>query len=155
MPPQENRVKWEAAIPFNSEGLYTPAAGAESATPGALIQSSVWNAIFTDISSALTLLGQQLYGTTTVAVSPYVPITGDAFLLVNKASAVTINLPTAASRSGYPLSVKDISGVAQTNVITINPNGADTIEGLTSLTIAVAYGGYTLYPVTGGWILHP
>jgi len=142
-------------MPFNSGGLYTPASGAESAVPGGLIQSAVWNAIFTDISSALTLLGQQLYGTTMVSTSPYVPVTADTFLQVNKASAVTINLPTASSRNGYPLIIKDVSGVAQTNVITINPNGADTIEGLTALTIAVAYGGYILYPVTGGWILSP
>jgi hypothetical protein len=142
-------------MPFSSEGVYSPASGAESAVPGGLIQSAVWNAIFTDISSALTLLGQQLYGTTTVTTSPYVPATTDTFLQINKASAVTVNLPTAASRNGYPIRIKDTSGVAQTNNITINPNGADTIEGLTSLTIAVAYGGYILYPVTGGWILSP
>lgn len=115
----------------------------------------MWNAIFTDISSALTLLGQQLYGTTTVTSTPYIPLDTDAFILVNKSSAVTIDLPTAASRDGYPLAIKDISGLANTNNITLTPNGAETIEGLTTLVINVSFGGYSLYPVASGWILKP
>lgn len=142
-------------MPFNSAGLYTPATGATTAAPGDLIRSSTWNAVFTDISSALTLLGQQLYGTTSVIVSPYVPVAADSFLLVNKATAVTINLPLASSRNGYPLTIKDISGAAQTNNITINKNGSDLIEGLTFIVIDVSYGGYKLYPVTGGWVIRP
>lgn len=140
---------------FNSGGVYTPPTGAENAAPGEVIRSATWNSIFTDISAALTLLGQQLYGTTAVTTTPYVPVITDAFLQVNDAGAVTINLPTAASRSGYPLAIKDVSGAAQTNNITINPNGAETIEGLTSIKINVAYGGFNLYPVTSGWVLHP
>jgi len=142
-------------MPFNSAGVYTPASGATTAVPGQLIQSAVWNAIFTDISSALTLLGQQLYGTTTVVSTPYVPVLTDSFLLVNDAAPVAINLPTAASRNGYPLTIIDSSGAANTNNITITPNGVETINGLTSLVIGVAYGGYILYPVSGGWILRP
>lgn len=142
-------------MPFNSAGTYTPASGATTAVPGQLIQSAVWNSIFTDLSNALTLLGEQLYGTTSVTSTPYVPVSTDAFLLVNDAAPVAINLPTAASRSGFPLSIKDISGAANTNNITITPNGADTIQGLASLVISDAYGGYLLYPVTGGWILRP
>lgn len=142
-------------MPYASTGVYTPPTGAENATPGGLIQSSIWNSIFTDISSALTLLGQQLYGTTTVTTSPYVPVTTDANLLVNKSTAVTINLPTAASRNGYPLKIKDISGVAQTNNITIAANGSETIEGFASVPINSAWGHYNLYPVTGGWIILP
>ena len=142
-------------MPFSSSGQYTPASGATTAAPGQLIQSAVWNAIFTDLSSALTLLGQQLYGTTAVTSTPYVPIATDSLLLVNDTAPVIINLPSASSRNGYPLAIKDSSGAANTNNITINRNGSDTIEGLTSLTIAVAYGGFELVPVTGGWIIRP
>lgn len=142
-------------MPFNSAGVYTPASGALTAAPGAVIQSAIWNAIFTDMSSALTLLGQQLYGTTPVTATPYVPVAADAFLQVNFAAPVVINLPAASTRSGYPLAVKDISGAAQTNNITINRNGTDTIDGLTSLVIDAAYGGYKLYPVAGGWVIRP
>lgn len=142
-------------MPFNGAGTYTPVSGATTAAPGDVIRSSTWNAIFTDISDALTLLGTQLYGTTTVASTPYAPVATDAMLLVSVAGAVTINLPSAASRSGYPLAIKDISGAAFTNNITINRDGSDTIEGATSIVISEDWGGWMLYPVTGGWILRP
>ncbi len=142
-------------MPFNAAGTYTPASGATTAAPGDLIRSSTWNAIFTDISDALTLLGTQMSGTTTVSSTPYVPISTDAMLIVSVAGAVTINLPAASSRNGYPLTIKDVSGAANTNNITINRDGADTIEGLTSITIATDWGGYNLHPVTGGWIIRP
>ncbi len=140
-------------MPFAANGVYTPVSGATTATPGALIRSAVWNSSFGDISSALTLLGQQLYGTTSVTTTPYVPLTADTLILMNVSGAAVVNLPTAASRNGYPLALKDVSGAANTNNITINPNGADRIEGLVAITINAAWGGYILYPVSGGWIL--
>lgn len=142
-------------MPFNSSGVYTPASGATTAAPGDIIRSTIWNAIFTDISDALTLLGQQVYGTTPVASTPYVPVAADSLILVNFAGAVAINLPLASSRSGYPLAIKDISGAASTNNITINKNTTDTIEGLSSIVINADYGGYYLVPVSGGWIIRP
>lgn len=45
-------------MPFDNTGTYTPAAGAESAAPGQTIRSATWNNIFTDLSSALTDIGQ-------------------------------------------------------------------------------------------------
>jgi len=45
-------------MPFNSSGVYTPASGATTAFPGQVIASATWNAIFTDISNALTDLAQ-------------------------------------------------------------------------------------------------
>lgn len=142
-------------MPFNSSGIYSPASGATTAAPGTLIQSAVWNAIFTDISSALTLLGRQLYGSTAVISTPYLQIATDTLLLVNNAGAVTINLLAASADNGYPLIIKDTSGAAHTNNITITANGSDTIEGFASITINTDYGWYKLFPVTGGWILIP
>jgi hypothetical protein len=143
---------------FNSSGVYTPPAGATTAAPGDLIKSATWDAIFTDISAALTLLGQQLYGSTAVnhAASPYTQLATDTLLLVDSSGGtVTINLLAASAASGYPIRIKDSQGSANTNNITIARNGSDTIEGLTSLTINEAFGGYFLYPVTGGWIISP
>jgi hypothetical protein len=142
-------------MPFNSSGVYTPATGALTASPGALIQSAVWNAINADYTAALTSLGQQVYGLTNVGTTPYIPLSTDTFIGVNIASASVVNLPTGASRNGYPLAIKDLSGAAQTNNITINRNGGDTIEGLTSIVINTAYGGYNLFPVASGWVIHP
>lgn len=142
-------------MPFDSDGVYTPPNGAENAAPGDIIRSETWNDIFTDISEALTLLGEQLYGQTAVTATPYVPAATDTLALVNVAGAVTVNLPLSSARDGYPLTIKDISGAAATNNITINKNTTDTIEGLSSIVIATNWGGYTLVPVTGGWIIKP
>ena len=51
--------------------------------------------------------------------------------------------------------IKDLTGNAATHNVTINRNSTDTIDGLTSITINAAYGGYELAPVTGGWIILP
>lgn len=103
----------------------------------------------------MTTLGGALFGTTTVSSTPYVPLSTDTFLLVNVGAAAVVNLPSAASRAGYPLTIKDISGAASTNNITINRNGTDTIDGLTAVTLNVDYQGYSLHPITGGWALRP
>lgn len=142
-------------MPFDSSGTYTPPTGATTAAPGDVIRSSIWNSVFTDLSNALTLLGTQLYSTTPVTTTPYVPLSTDATLLVNVGGASVINLPSAASRDGYPVLVKDTSGAAATNNITINRDGTDTIDGLTNIKITSNYGAYWLQPITGGWIIRP
>lgn len=140
---------------FNSHGVYTPPAGATTAAPGDVIQSAVWNSIFSDLSSALTLLGQQLYNTTSVASSPYTVLSTDTFILVNTGTTITIDLLLSADAAGYPVTIKDSTGTASTNNITITAAGSDTIEGDATLLINTDYGGYILYPISGGWVLRP
>ena len=45
-------------MPF-SGNVYTPPPGAENAAPGQVVQSAVWNSIFTDIATALTAVMNQ------------------------------------------------------------------------------------------------
>lgn len=95
-------------MPFNATtGVYTPAAGAETAAPGDLIQSTVWNAIFTDLSTALTEVGQ-LLGT-----APSTPVASLAL-----ASGGVIDWDTG----GYQIT-------ESTNTLTLNSGNpdADTI----------------------------
>lgn len=72
---------------------------------------------------------QGFFNQTTVAVTPYTVGASDGVLLVNTAAARTINLP-AASGGKRILDLIDISGLAETNNITLVPNGADRICGL-------------------------
>lgn len=82
-------------MPFNAAtGVYTPASGAESAAPGVIIASAVWNAIFTDLSTALTQLAQNAQP---VQGSQY-SITGVNFNSGNTDNPITITLPANCTR---------------------------------------------------------
>lgn len=120
-------------------------------TPGSYL-----NAVDSGAGSLYTL--NVLYPAPTNVTSGGTTTIGSADLgdfLVNVNSSVTMQLPTAASRGRFPVSVVDIGGYASLiNPITIVPNGAETIMGFSSLPITSAYGGYTLWPIaTGGWYL--
>jgi hypothetical protein len=86
----------------------------------------------------------------------------DMALLINPspAGAVTIQLLASAGRSGLPIIVKDLSGLANTNNITIAPASGETIDGLSAAAAAanglavidVDYAARTFYPLSsGGW----
>lgn len=82
-------------MPFNpSTGIYTPPAGAESATPGATISSATWNAIFTDISLALSQLAQNTQPVLGVVLSAI----GVNFNAGNTDTAILIVLPANCTR---------------------------------------------------------
>ena len=67
------------------------------------------------------------------------------FLEVDTTAARTITLPAAASVvPGRFYIIKDSNQLANTNNITVNPNGADTIDGLSSLVINSQDSSYTL-----------
>lgn len=86
----------------------------------------------------------------TIAVDP-----NDADILVSLSSPapVTVNLGAAASAQTY-VSIKDYAGNASSNNITINPSGAETIDGAASALIGSDWGALTLYPLPGiGWYL--
>jgi hypothetical protein len=89
---------------------------------------------------------------TTVAAPATVTVSSNAYgdVLVTTNAAVIVNLPASASRQGVPVSIVAVTTL--TPNITINPNGAETIMGLASITITSSYGAFTLWPLsTGGW----
>lgn len=78
----------------------------------------------------------------------------DDHILLNKTigAATTVNLPAAATRTeGRHIKIVDIKGDAASNNITITPDGAETIVGLSTWVIANNYGSVTLWPMSGGW----
>jgi len=61
-----------------------------------------------------------------------------------------------AQTAGYvllrlPIEVKDSTGHAQANPISVVRNGADTIDGLTTYPIASDFDAKTFKPETGGY----
>jgi hypothetical protein len=80
------------------------------------------------------------------AVSYTMLVTDQLVAVTDTTSVRTITLPAAtAVGPGAKYTIKDESGAAATNNITIARAGADTIEGATSLVISTNYGKATLY----------
>lgn len=115
----------------------------------------------TDVQSAIEEVGAQAAGSFTptlvaAADSPYTVQSSDVALYVDTtAGAVTINLQPQAARSLIPLQIKDTGGMAGTNVITVTPSGAETIDGQAPALIDSNFGGLRLNPKTGGYTVAP
>lgn len=80
------------------------------------------------VSGGSQSLAVRIAGTATVTAA-----TSDAVILINFAGAVTVNLPAGVDKQ--ILWIGDISGAAETNNITINRAGTNTIFGGTSYTL--------------------
>ncbi|HJU23895.1 MAG TPA: hypothetical protein VJ891_15420 [Casimicrobiaceae bacterium] len=81
----------------------------------------------------------QLWPVKTVTGASYAASTTDFWIDVNFAGAVALTLPTAPV-GGTTFFLKDASGAAATNNITINAGSGDSIEGSSSTVIKVNYG---------------
>lgn len=86
---------------------------------------------------------------TTPEAYPYNVIGSDYCILASSAAANTINLPVSSS-TGRVLIIKDATGSAGNNPITINGNG-NTIDGQASINIPNNYGFATLIFNGNGW----
>lgn len=92
----------------------------------------------------------------TFAMSPYTPTNSDGTLLVNtSAGSVTINLQAASARAGLDLTIKDDTGNAAANPISVVPSGAETVDGLAPYPIDSNYLGATFSPQSGGYFIKP
>lgn len=83
-------------------------------------------------------------GTTTLGVSDYIA------LIRTSSSTSTITLPAiSSSNDGQVIIVKDNSGKAGTNYITINPTGSDKIDGSSTTSIRNNWGSLTFVAYNG------
>jgi hypothetical protein len=75
-------------------------------------------------------------------------------VLVNASAPVTITLPTALSMSqegfSFGVFIKDISGTANVNNITVNFTSPEKCDGLSSLVVNNPYGWLAVSPIPGG-----
>jgi hypothetical protein len=121
-------------------------------TTGTLIQNSV--AILSDagalsgltslsVTGPTTLNGAQIYKRTATAISYTVLITDMYVGVTSTAAPRTISLPNVGVTAGQVFTVKDESGGAATNNITVDVNGGvKTIDGAASQAINGNYDGY-------------
>jgi len=84
--------------------------------------------------------------------SPYTVLASDCTILADAtAGAITVNLPAAANNTGRVITVKKIDSSA--NEVTIDPNGAETLDGATTQSIGVQYTAYTMQCDGSNWFL--
>jgi len=84
----------------------------------------------------------------TVTSSETLTATDDIVLVDASSGAVTITLPAAADRA-WTYDVGKID--ASSNLLTIDGDGAETINGETTIQIQFQDDTVTLAPITGGW----
>jgi hypothetical protein len=103
-------------------------------------------------TGAVTISTVGQYGTKSVTASSYVVLNTDTYVGINFAGGVSIALPSGATVvQGKFIILKDESGAASTNVITVNANGADTVDGQASFILSLNYGSVTLLWNTNHW----
>lgn len=90
-----------------------------------------------------------------VTAATYAARAGDRLIGVNRAGAVTVTLPTAQLRAGRNYTVKDESGAASTNNITVATEGSETIDGSATDVISDNYGAKHYYSNGSNWFEVP
>lgn len=117
---------------------------------GTVIDPNDAIALFDDYDEGLSPPPQGLIATSVTDAS-YQVLATDTLIEVNHAGAVTITLDDPDARALYGLVIKDVSGAASSNNISI----VGGVDGIDPLSITVDYGGYSLYPSSGTYRLMP
>jgi len=90
-----------------------------------------------------------------VTAATYTAKAGDRLIGVNRAGTVTITLATAEVRKGRIYTIKDESGAAAANNITVATQGSETIDGSATDTISEDYGSKIYYSDGSNWFTVP
>lgn len=102
-------------------------------------------------SGGLALTGGILRVYRTAVASDYNNVSEVIIGVTSTASARTVQLMTASLAAGKVVIVKDESGGAGSNNITISTEGSETIDGAASATISSNYGAVRLYCDGSNW----
>ena len=124
------------------------------APAGGMVSRDVENAILeANANAAVAASTPPTIAATSVnfAASPYTVQASDYVLEVDTSGgAVTINMPSVALRGGKPLEVKDVTGNASANAISVVRNGTDTIDGQTTYPMAADFISLNFRPNKAG-----
>lgn len=92
-----------------------------------------------------------------VTASPIVTTSADEIINCNIASAATCQLPASASRSGAPLTFKDVGAQCFDNPITFSTTGGETIDGASTFVMDRDRQSVTFVPfndgINTGWLI--
>lgn len=123
---------------------------ANGSNPGylALDGSGLREGILPQVSGAARYSPVQI----AAAQSPYSVASGDVFINANAvAGAITVNLPTAAAGQGREITIKKID--AGVNVVTVEADGAETIDGAANVPLAAQWDVVTVVSDGSAWFI--
>lgn len=135
-------------MPFDTDGSFDPITGSETATPGAVIRSAVWNSIFTDMANTFTLIGQGVAiefvmrdssaSPITTGVKGYIEIPFDLTFLSwkimsDQVGSAVIDLWLAPFASFPPLVGNSITGSAPPTLTAAASASSSTLTGWTTV----------------------
>lgn len=90
--------------------------------------------------------------TVSATSSPITVATGKTYLTATSGGAITFNLPTPAANTW--LMIKDISGLASTNNMTLHRNGSELIDGVAADVALNINNGLTIVACDGtNWFI--
>jgi len=107
-------------------------------------------------SGNVTFLSPAYTRITTVNVATYDLLMTDRIVHViytTTAAVTSLTLPTAQTLRGRKITIKDAGGAAAANNITIDTEGAETIDGAATLVINVNYNFVSLYSDGTNWFI--
>lgn len=125
-------------------------------TSGEHIYSSADAALDLWSDGTINQTGGQKWSVTTVAAATYDLLITDRVLHVTytgTGAVTSLTLPTAQTTAGRIISIKDAGGNASVNSITIDTEGAQTIDGSATFVMSTDYEDITLYSDGSNWFL--
>lgn len=168
--PFPTQVKGSAFIGVNkANGVWTIAPNYLVLAPNVVVQPTQVLALQDSLTGVFSQVGVSVFVASALSASRVITTPGaqnvlstDIVLLFEKTTsgASSVNLPASANRQGAPVIIKDLTGDANTNNITIVPSGTETIDGFDAAdaaangvaVLSVDYGCIQLNPLpTGGW----
>lgn len=96
--------------------------------------------------------GNKVYGTVRTETGSYTAALTDFVILANPTGNVTITLPAASTATNQIYIIKKID--ADADVVTIDGNAAETIDGVATLTIGTRYTSYTIVCDGSNWHIY-
>lgn len=109
-----------------------------------------WVALQRQLRALAKRVGESaiLTASASTTLAPSTPFT--TVLVDTSAGNVTLTLPPAADVAGYTLKIKKMTAA---NTLTIDGNGAETIDGAATLAVTVQYESNTLESTGTAWII--
>lgn len=137
---------WTVSLQIAPLGVQIPPIG-NLATDYILVYDAIANTFF---KMPLSAVGSVARAQRSVTATPIVISGTDQILNCNIAAPAACALPSSASRSGVPLTFKDVGGLFQANNLTITPFGTEHIDGALSKVLNINNQCMTLVPANDG-----